>query len=49
MFEVLKREATDKLNIKLDGVHLEQVNYTKYLGVTISNDLKWTNYIVVDN
>ena len=34
-----------KLNVKLDGVSLNRVSSTKFLGVIIDENLKWKNHI----
>ena len=34
-----------KLNIKLDGVSLNRVSSTKFLGVIIDENLTWKNHI----
>ena len=36
-------------NIQLDGVGLERVSSAKVLGVTISNNLKWTDHVEITN
>ena len=36
-----------KLNIKLDNIQIEQVSFTKFLGVIINENLTWENRIKV--
>ncbi len=40
-----KTLPTDKLSIKIDDTNIEQVNYTKFLGVIINNRLTWNDHV----
>ena len=40
-----KRSSKIHANYTLEGTVLENVESIKYLGVTITNDLKWNTYI----
>ena len=36
-----------KLNIKIDNIEIEQVSFTKFLGVIINETLIWKNHVKV--
>ena len=44
-FQTNKRSSKIQANYTLEGTVLENVESIKYLGVTITNDLKWNTHI----
>ena len=42
---MMKRSSKIQANYNLEGTVLENVESIKYLGVTITNDLKWNTHI----
>ncbi len=45
LFPSQRRKKTVLNNYKIHGHTLEHVTYAKYLGITITSDLKWENHI----
>ena len=49
IFKSKQKLINYKLNIKLDNIEIEQVSFTKFLGVIINENLTWENHIKVVN
>ena len=47
IFKSKQKLINFKLNIKLDNIEIEQVSFTKFLGVIINENLTWENHIKV--
>ena len=47
IFESKQKIINYKLNIKLDNIEIEQVSFTKFLGIIINENLTWENHIKV--
>ena len=40
-----KKKRLDELNILIDGIKIEEVKKTKFLGVIIDNKLSWKDHV----
>ena len=47
IFKSKQKLVNYKLNIKLDNIEIEQVSFTKFLGVIINENLTWENHTKV--
>ena len=47
IFKSKQKLINYKLNIILDNIEIEQVSFTKFLGVIINENLTWENHIKV--
>ena len=45
LFRNKGKRVKDKLNIVIDGININEVNNTKFLGLYIDQSLTWTNHI----
>ena len=43
LFHSKKLKSCKSLNLKLDGVNIQEVSKFKYLGVTFDSNLTWNN------
>ena len=45
LFHPKKLKPYKSLNIKIDGVNIQEVSTVKYLGVTFDSNLTWKNHV----
>ena len=45
LFHSKKLKSHKSLNLKLDGVNIQEVSTVKYLGVTFDSNLTWKNHV----
>ena len=45
LFHSKKLKLYKSLNLKIDGVNIQEVSAVKYLGVTFDSNLTWKNYV----
>ena len=45
LFHSKKRKPYKSLNLKIDGVNIQEVSTVKYLGVTFDSNLTWKNHV----